>query len=424
MLKRVRFVFSAALVAVLSVSTLFLSKPVKIEACPVSPPDTLLKLYLKSDLIFVADVTKEKDGKILADEEDYFFVEVLKDLKISTVLKGKPKPDFVFKDTEYREKKSSEDSTDETTTGYFQTEYEAPLGIKTGERYLFFFKKDSDSETENYDLTDAASGYKKLDNAELKIYEKRIKELEKIVGKKKNQLEAVTEWLVSCVEEPATRWDGIFDLRASLQALEYEEEADEKEPFSIDENFDSYTPEIAASLSDSQKERISGIVFSSIQQEISENSFYYSLSNLITYWDRARLAMYAYSFLQTADPNDAEKTRLIMEYISNVADDEKLSELASAFPIGDESEKTEEVIIEEKTETVTEQVGEVEEPTATIENTEQNTDVIIEKTESSENPKPTLSQKREKILQEFVSRYEHLLARGFQPEPEIELAEK
>lgn len=425
MLKRVRFVFSAALIAILSVSTLILSKPAAVKACPPPPPDTLLALYLRSDLIFLADVTDEKDGEILDDQEDYLYVEILRNLKISSVFKGKPKKNFVFTDTEYRDKKPSENPADTIQITFFQAGYKGSVKVEVGERYLFFFKKDTESETEKYELTDRISGFKKLSSADLHIYKKRIGELEKIVEKKENQLEAITEWLVRCVEEPATRWDGIFDLRASFESLKNEEEpeSDEKEPFVIDEDFYSYTPEIAAALSDSQKQRISGFVYSSIQQEMSKNIFYYSLSNLVANWDKPQLAMYAYSFLQTADPTDAERTRSIMEYISNVIDDEELSDLVSSFPVSDESEKTEELIIEEKTEIVTEQVIEVEEPTEPVENTEQETDVLIEKTESSETPQPTLSQKREKVLQEFISRYEHLLARGFQPEAETELAE-
>ena len=444
MLNKIRFVFSLSLIAVLLVSTFILSSPARVAACPIPPPRTLLSLYLRSDVIFVADVTSEKDGKIVYDDENYLSVEIIRNLKVSSILKGTPKRNFVFTTTEYRDKNPSEDATGETEeVDIFRYGYKGASRIKSGERYLFFFTENS--ETKNYELTDYVSGYKKISDPDLAIYEKRIKELENIVEKKENQLGAITEWLVRCIEEPVTRWDGLFDLKDSVQALEYkdqdDEESNEKNPFVIDEDFYSSTPEIAESLSDSQKERISGIVYGSIQDEMLKNVFYYSLSSLIVNWDKPRLATYAYSFLQTADTTDAEKTKSIMEYIANVSGDDNLSGLASAFPVNDEPETTKEPVeektveqeiveqetIEEKTEIVSEPPAIVEQPAETVENVEKNQDVLVEKpaaAKTSENPNPTLAQKREKILQEFTSRYEYLLVRNFKAEDETVLAEK
>ena len=427
MLNKVRYFFTLNLIIVLSVSTLVLSSPAKVEACPVVQPLTLLPLYLRSDVIFVADVVSEKDGEIKSFEE-FFSVDIIKNLKISSVLKGKPGRNFSFTTTEVRLKNLPESLPDEEKADVFPYDNRENLNIKVGERYLFFFRQDL--KTKKYELTDYASGYKKLSNPDLNVYEKRIKDLEKIVEKEENQLEKITEWFVRCIEEPATRWDATSDLRVSFVSAEYEsedEESDEKEPFMLNEDFDAGAPEIAESMTDSQKERISSIVYSSIQDEILNDSFYSTLSSLVINWDKPRLATYAYSFLQTADATDAQKTRLILEYIANVSGDEKLSDLAYGFPLDDEIEEKKVFVVEQKTETVSEPSTDVDESVKTDETVEQNRDASVEKTEEVEpvkDPKLSLAQKREKILQEFTSRYEYLLVRGFNAEDESEIAEK
>lgn len=427
MLNKVRYFCTLNLIIVLSVSTLILSSPAKVKACPVVQSLTLLPLYLRSDVIFVADVVSEKDGEIQSFEE-FFSVDIIKKLKISSVLKGKPGRNFSFTTTEVRLKTQPETLPDEEKPDVFPYDNREDLTIKVGERYLFFFRQDL--KTKKYELTDYASGYKKLSDSDLSVYEKRIKELEKIVEKEENQPGAITEWFVRCIEEPATRWDAVSDLRGSFVSAEYvseDEESDEKEPFMLNEDFDTNAPEIAESMTDSQKERISSIVYSSMQDEILNDSFFGTLSSLVIKWDKPRLATYAYSFLQTADTTDAAKTRFILEYIANVSEDEKLSDLAYGFPLDDEIEITKELVVEQKTETVSEPTADVDESTKTDETVERNQDAAVEKTEEIEpekNPKLTLAQKREKILQEFTSRYEYLLVRGFNTEDEVEIAEK
>src|SRR5688500_1471223 len=137
MLKRFRFlVISANLVAALFISTLILSKSEPVKACPPPVPKTLLELYLKSDLIFVADITDEKDGKLLIDDENYHRVEILRNLKVSSVLKGKPPRNFVYADSEYRDKKPVEPAADdesELNYEYFHYGYKGYSKLKSSE---------------------------------------------------------------------------------------------------------------------------------------------------------------------------------------------------------------------------------------------------------------------------------------------------
>ena len=422
MLKRVRIFLSVNLITGLLLSTFVLSNSIPVKACPPPPPKNLLSLYLHSDLIFVATITNEKDGKLLPSEmEDYSNLEIIRNLKISSVLKGKTARNFLYKNTEYKSKNPVEVESDEGSIRelpyFFSYGYKGQSKLAVGERYLFFFTKDE--ETNEYSLTDYTSGYRKLSDADLSVFEDRIKELNSIVGKKENQLAEITEWLIRCVEKPATRWDGAFVLGQSFDYLGYEDEDDEREPFVLDKTFYSGNAWIAAIMSDSQKEFISGMLFSSINDEISEASsagLYYGLSNLVSNWDKMRLATYAFSFLQSADKSDTERTQEIMYYISSILKDDKLREIYYRYPsdLSDESEKTD---VQEIT-TDDEIADKIETAENISEDSEQNTDSKVEEVKETENRNITFEEMQKRNLQKFVERYEHLLVRNFAPDSE------
>ena len=80
MLKQVRLIFSAVLVAMLFTSVfIFSSKTAK--ACPVRIPSTLLSLYLQSDLIILADYKDERITKRENENENGFYASLERDLK-------------------------------------------------------------------------------------------------------------------------------------------------------------------------------------------------------------------------------------------------------------------------------------------------------------------------------------------------------
>lgn len=81
---------------------------------------------------------------------------------------------------------------------------------------LFFLKKDAGSNS--YYLADFQAGIKKLEAADLALFELRIEELGSITASKKGQLKKTTEWLMKLIEEPATRWDGAFTLSRSFES--------------------------------------------------------------------------------------------------------------------------------------------------------------------------------------------------------------
>jgi hypothetical protein len=425
MFKRSRFFTSAMLVAVLFASLFIFSNPSR--ACPAPPPETLLALYLKSDLIVVAEIAAEKDGKITGDYESAFNVEVHRSLKVSAALKGKPPADFVYTRQEYRRKnepavESEPEPEGEETINFGFYGYKGYSELRKGERYLFFFTKNSD--TGEYDLTDHVSGARKLNDYDLGVHKKRLKELQSIEKMKNDQMPALTAWLIRCIEEPSTRWDGLFTLNGSFASLEYsDEEAPEdgekaKAEIRFDADFDSNSPELAKNLTDSQKEYLSSLAFSQLQQtrSFAANEFvYYSLNGLVRRWDKPRLAMYSFGILQSVDKSDLKKTTKAMTYIADLLEDTELSEIAERFSTADSPADAE-----------TEDPGDTE-PAQTVINSEEAPQTIEDKSETpvlTEPKKPTPAEIRETLLQDFIDRYQFLVANGFEVPEEPEEPEE
>ncbi|HEV2802551.1 MAG TPA: hypothetical protein VGW12_18915 [Pyrinomonadaceae bacterium] len=80
-----------------------------------------------------------------------------------------------------------------------------------------------------YEIEDEEYGVKKLSDAELKIYLKRIAELSAILRRQAQpDASELVEWFVRCAEEPATRWEGAYELSASANADASQDAADEE----------------------------------------------------------------------------------------------------------------------------------------------------------------------------------------------------
>jgi len=333
---------SAVVIFVLLCSVCILLETVSAKRCGAEIPDSLLTLYLESDLVVVASIKSEKVLKVTDEYEYGKYLEVEKSLEISDTLKGRDLDSVTFNISEFKSNNS------ENTAEYSE---EGEVYPKVGDKALSFLTKNA--ETNFYELADYSSGMKKLKDAELDVYEKRIKELKQIVAAKKNQLPKLTEWLVRLTEEPITRTEGIIDLEGSFMALEYalEEEqaktAEEKgivspkEPILLDKNFRAdNTPEIAKLLTDSQKQRLSNVFLLSINEHLiklnnagaeEEITPDYELISLTKHWDKTYLAMTSFAFLQTTDSSNGRKVSYLMSVVALFLDDEKLYEISGNY---------------------------------------------------------------------------------------------
>lgn len=317
------------------------------KRCPVRIPDSLLTLYLKSDLIVRGTISGEKFLK-KTHEYDYGYIfNAQKNLRVSKTLKGVHANSAAFVVSQYKPTKTAESGEPEAEENNFYS-------MNAGEEALFFLVKNED---ENYyELADDSSGMKKLDAADLDVYAKRVGELNGIVKTKKNQIARLTEWLVQLIEEPLTRREGTLDLGKSFAALDDksenepdeeespEEPAEIKEPIVLDENFSTYNaPEIAELMTNSQKQRISNVFLNLIGEDLQkinrggdgedDGEIYpdYGLMNIVEHWDKTNPPMSAYAFLVNFADTNPRRVSYLMQIISGFLENEELNEIAGEY---------------------------------------------------------------------------------------------
>jgi hypothetical protein len=231
----VRSFFSAAAIAFLLTANLLMPITASARRCPEEPPKTLLGLFRSSEAIYVARFDRVDQETVVEDEADYSIVETKQRFDISSTLKGETRKFVVLSNREYRSKTAEEpgDAEYEEFEGIYDGET-ANLGdVKAGDPVMLFLTFDEErDETEEAEvraperskdlvLTDYRKAVKKLSDDDMAIYEARIRELGSIfAGEKVNDSEIVA-WLVRCIEDPATRWEGAFELLQSFQELEW-----------------------------------------------------------------------------------------------------------------------------------------------------------------------------------------------------------
>lgn len=188
------FIFISALAALVLLALAKFSSTT--QACPVPPPQPLRILYKESDLIVVASVGR---SVVAGNDEGYELLRT--DLTVSSVHKGQAK---------------------ESTIYLYHWSYNEGHDIagkyKEGDTLLFFLR--DRKEGDGYEVDDFDYGVKQLSDADLRIYQDRIKEIASILDREKPDLEQVVEWLVRCAEEPATRWEGAWELASATYALQ------------------------------------------------------------------------------------------------------------------------------------------------------------------------------------------------------------
>jgi len=360
---------AVAIIFVLLLSAIVLPASVSARAkrCPEPIPDSLLTLYLKSDLIVVASLKSEKVLKTTAEYDYGSYYDVEKNLDIDETFKGQKLDSAAFKTSEYKSKN--------TDASEAMANEEDEYSLKIGEKALFFFVKEA--EGDYYALTHYSAAIKQLNGADLNLYEKRIKELKSILGKDKNQHARLAEWLTRLIEEPATREEGVRDLLASFTLSDYEmdyveevtdvkenaeqyaeqsaeaktEETADKKPVAIDKSFrTANAPEIAAALTDSQKARISHAYFVSLNNDLArlnnaENEEYispdYELISLVGRWDKQNFAMNLFANLQNTKGANHRKESYLMRTIANFLEDQNLSLMSDDYDYAVSQDETE-----------------------------------------------------------------------------------
>lgn len=431
--------------------------------CPVRDPETLLSLYQNSDAIYVATFDKVTRGEVTDSNENYSVVAIQKHFTVSSALKGTSRKFFVVNDQEYEYKtvaaepaaatsgdaEAAEEPQEELAE---EEEMEEPAdGLSGGDTVLLFVK--DGTEEEGPTLTDFRDGVKPLSLDDLGVYEERIKELNSLFGKKKPSETQLLEWLIRCAENPATRWEGTFELLRSVQAEEWnkemaerrrerleqglpvEEVVGEPNPRSADEegedevahkNFD--TSVFAKILDAGHKQRLANILLDReadrVEKPDGEKPGYIAGDNelieLIKRWDDPRLIAFLLDRLRTGS-DEAGTNADAMRTVSELLEDDDAAALSEKYqenayedgedvvkPESEDAEKdeAEDVPAEKPENNPDEGRPETEGPEPALP-----ADVNVEKDAPADEPKKqTYKELRLELLQRFVARCDKVIA--------------
>lgn len=327
MLRKSRLYFYVICAALILVSLLVTSGA---RACE-EEPQTLLALYMNSDLIVLAKYESNGEGKKSHEDEYGYTLETDRNLSLTKIYKGQKDLktiSFVF--SEYHPNNTGSEGESEEEIHHGDDSYFDVSKIKIGTEYLFFLSKDK--ETGKYSVTDYYSGVKDITRKSA-LYEKNLSQLEEIASAKENQYSLLTEWIVKSIENPETRADGIQDLSESFYGLTYQDEDPnfkDKGPFVINEDYSVYTVGVAKRLTQAQKARVSAVLYPMLQEAwfAAEPQYAnYGISAILGGINKSRLAVYTYNSLQSVAKTDVERKRIITEFLIEAIADETLSKI-------------------------------------------------------------------------------------------------
>lgn len=325
MLKKSRLYFYVVCAALVLVSLLLTSGA---RACE-EPPQTLLALYMNSDLVVLAKYESDGEAKKSHEDEYGYTLDIERNLSLTKIYKGQrdlKTISFVF--SEYHSNNTS--SENEYEEAVHQDDYFDVSKIKSGGEYLFFLSRDK--ETGKYSVTDYVSGVKDIAGKSA-VYEKNLTRLDEIASAKENQYALLTEWIVQSIEDPEMRENGIRDLSESFYGLNYQAEDPNfkgKGPFVTTEGYSVYTVGVAQRLTPAQKARISAALYPLLQEAwfaAQPQYVNYGISAILGGINKSRLAVFAYNSLQTVAKTDVKRKRVIMEFLTDFLADETLSKI-------------------------------------------------------------------------------------------------
>jgi hypothetical protein len=299
-------------------------------AAPVLP---LRELYKDSDRIVVARVGESErvELKELENKDDGTLIIIA--LVVSSTLKGEG---------------------DESALRVYQFVYgDQDETFKPGDNLLVFLRRatiESLSPPDGYWPVDLSRGVKKLSDSDLSVYTQRVFELSQIAGNKPDQ-EALVEWLVRCAEDPATRWEGAFDLASSaadLRASCSQDDSDEDSDSSQEPNQErSDEPQasiatvepmpetrelgdrlaFAALLTADQKERLMKALLAA--EKITEGDE--ALIELAADFHDPRLLPFLVSQLHRVEANPPQAAYTIVRVVAQLLNDRQINVLSENY---------------------------------------------------------------------------------------------
>lgn len=177
-------------------------------------------------------------------------------------------------------------------------------------------------------------GAKNLSNREINAYSARIRELIELERQpdpnaRRRQL---VEWLVRCAEEPATRWEGAFDLNNShdMKMIEKEndnEEAQGGQEVAVGEDEAEERKEevvdLTALLTEDQKRRLADALYRA--SSLSNGGM--ELITLVELWGDDNLVPFMWSYIKAFKNDDPWETHGLMRKLATLLKNQEAMEL-------------------------------------------------------------------------------------------------
>ena len=222
-----RSLVSAAAALSLLISTFVTPAVTYARRCPDEPPSTLLSLYKKSEAIFVGTFDKTTVGDVVSEDEHSRMVNASDHYSISSTLKGTTQKFFVNTYEQYHYKGSDGTEEIEDEEGYGVEK------VEPGDTVLLFlkFKAEDEENTASkpeLEVVHYRDAIRPVKASEVSSFEARIKDLNGIFSSKKADDAEILKWILRCIDDPVTRWDGAFELLSSFQSLEWKKQQEEE----------------------------------------------------------------------------------------------------------------------------------------------------------------------------------------------------
>src|SRR5262245_55470479 len=310
-------------------------------AMVIDMPSSLLDLYRQSDLIAIAQVGR---SVVAGTDNEMKLTQVRTDLRISSQLKGendqKVTPIYHWVNNVYNR----------------WVHNASPPEFKQGARLLVFlrFRKTEDGKRlEGFEVIGwEGKSIKELDDGALVVYRQRIEELTAIFQRGDPEPAEIVEWLIRCVEEPATREEGVRKLSDGLSMLKYQHEReneDKSQSVEVEESAGQSEDDeegsneqsdnddlaetskesirLAAALTQEHKTRLANALFAI--EELNEGDM--ELVSLIQELGDERLASYLVSQLRREADRAPRLAESLVWKIAQVINDEDIRRLANDY---------------------------------------------------------------------------------------------
>lgn len=285
----------------------------------VSLPRPLRMLYNESNLIVVARIGESKPVEREGEARRFKTT-----LHVSSFLKG---------------------TSNGSTVDLYHWSYGDLKGpFVVGEEILLFLKAsrpEPGRKSRGYEVDDTQYGIKKVAGAELRAYLDRIEELSQVNRENGPVDAAIVEWLVRCAEDPATRWEGAYELvmsidRHSDRKVDDDTKADstastsaesanaEEQP---DLNDADEEPDFSALMTAEQKRRLMTALFQT--EEVQDRDL--QLMELAQHWKEPRLTPFLIEQLHRLEAEPPRLAERLMDIIAAALNDKALVQLAEDY---------------------------------------------------------------------------------------------